>query len=152
MTPKRVEALDTTYHKTHEWLNEISAELENDNPRYAYLALRGTLHAIRDFLPLEESAQLSAQLPMLVRGIYFEGWDPSRTPERERTRDRFLGYVVAEMERALWNEEDPIEPEAAMQAALRVLSRRVSAGEIAQVRRVLPEKVRALWPETAVTA
>jgi uncharacterized protein (DUF2267 family) len=72
MSTTKIEAFDTTVQKTNEWLRDISRELGDENRRHAYLALRGTLHAIRDFLPIEESAQLSAQLPMLVRGIYFE--------------------------------------------------------------------------------
>ncbi len=146
MTPNSVEVLDTTVHKTYEWLRDIALELGIDNRRYAYLALRGTLHAVRDFLPLDESAQLSAQLPMLVRGIYFEGWNPASTSEQDRSRERFLDQVEAALERALWNEEYPIDAEQAARAVLRVLSDRVSGGEISQMRRTMPKSIRDLWP------
>jgi uncharacterized protein (DUF2267 family) len=151
MTPNSVEGLDTTVHKTYEWLRDIAIELGVDNRRHAYLALRGTLHAVRDFLPLDESAQLSAQLPMLVRGIYFEGWDPSKTPERDRSVERFLSRVEGALERAQWNEEYPINAEQAARAVLRVLSDRVSGGEMDQVRRVMPGSIRDLWPAMSVT-
>jgi uncharacterized protein (DUF2267 family) len=147
MTIDSIEAFDTTLQKTNEWLRDIAAELDTENRRHAYLALRGTLHAIRDFLPLEESAQLSAQLPMLVRGIYFEGWNPSATPEEDRSLESFLRRTEHALERALWNEDETFSTEAAARAVLRVLSNRVSAGEIEQVRHVLPEKIRELWPE-----
>jgi uncharacterized protein (DUF2267 family) len=39
---------DTTLQKTNEWLDEISYELALENRHTAYLALRGTLHALRD--------------------------------------------------------------------------------------------------------
>lgn len=145
MTPNSVEVLDTTIQKTHEWLRDIGIELGDENPRHAYLALRGTLHAIRDFLPLEESAQLSAQLPMLIRGIYFEGWDPSRTPEKNRTRESFLGRTEQALARAMFNEELPLDSEEATRAVLRVLDSRVSKGEMEHVRHVMPERVRELW-------
>lgn len=109
----------------------------------------GTLHALRDFLPIDESAHLSAQLPMLVRGIYFEGWDPSATPTAERSCEAFLRYAEHALERALWNEESGITAEQAARAVLGVLSERVTGGEIDQVRHVLPEPVRDLWPEQA---
>ena len=151
MTPNSVEALDTTIQKTNEWLRDIALELGGDNRRLAYLALRGTLHAVRDFLPIEESAQLSAQLPMLVRGIYYEGWNPSGTPEKDRSRARFLSHLEAALERALWNEDYPIDTEEAARAVLRVLSDRISAGEMDQVRHVMPERVRELWPQATMS-
>ncbi len=127
----------------------IALELGIDNRRHAYLALRGTLHALRDFLPLHESAQFSAQLPMLARGLYFEGWNPSRTPEQERTRESFLSRVEVAMERSMWSESYPIDTEEAARAVLRVISEKVSSGEIDQVRSVLPEHVRELWSRPA---
>lgn len=151
MTRTGLDVFDNTTQKTNDWLQEISLQLGGVNRRLAYLALRGTLHAVRDFLPLEESAQLSAQLPMLVRGIYFEGWNPSRTPERERTLERFLSRLDEALERTQWDEEFPLDAEQAARAVLSVLSERVSAGETAQVRHVLPEQVRDLWPSMAMS-
>ena len=149
MSTTNIEAFDTTVQKTNEWLRDTSRELGDENRRHAYLALRGTLHAVRDFLPLEESAQLSAQLPMLVRGIYFEGWNPSVTPTEDRSRENFLNHTGQALERALWNEGWRYTPEQAARAVLGVLSERVSAGEIEQVRHVLPEAIREFWPEPA---
>jgi uncharacterized protein (DUF2267 family) len=151
MPPNSVEALDTTIQTTNEWLRDIAIEIGDDNRRHAYLALRGALHAVRDFLPIDESAQFAAQLPMLVRGLYYEGWDPSRTPETVRTRERFLSRVDAALERAMWNEEYPLDTEQAARGVLRVLSACISEGEIAQVRHLMPEQVRNLWPETAIS-
>jgi uncharacterized protein (DUF2267 family) len=150
MTRTGLDVFDNTTQKTNEWLRDISQQLGVDNRRLAYLALRGTLHAVRDFLPLDESAQLSAQLPMLVRGLYFEGWNPSRTPEENRSQESFLSRVDEALERALWNEEIDLDAEQAARAVLRVLSERVSDGEIAQVQHVLPEPVRDLWPVMAM--
>ena len=151
MTINSVEAFDTSIQKTNEWLRDIGDLLDDDNRRHAYLALRGTLHAVRDFLPIEESAHLSAQLPMLVRGIYFEGWNPTNTPVKDRSRESFLSCTEHALERALWNEDRHIETEQAARAVLRVLSDRISAGEVEQARHVLPEAVRELWPEPAST-
>jgi uncharacterized protein (DUF2267 family) len=151
MSMTNIEVFDSTVQKTNEWLRDIARELGDDNRRHAYLALRGTLHAIRDFLPIEESAHLSAQLPLLVRGIYFEGWNPSNTPEEDRSRESFLSRTEHALERALWNEDHKIDPEHAVRAVLRVVSDRISAGEIEQVRHVLPEPIRELWPEMVAT-
>jgi uncharacterized protein (DUF2267 family) len=149
MSTTNIEVFDTTVQKTNEWLRDISRELGDENRRHAYLALRGTLHAIRDFLPIEESAHFSAQLPLLVRGIYFEGWNPSKTPEEDRSLESFLSRTEHALERALWNEDHCIDTEHAVRAVLRILSDRISTGEIDQVRHVLPEQIREFWPEMA---
>jgi uncharacterized protein (DUF2267 family) len=153
MTAMNVEAIDHTVQQTHEWLRDIAADLAIENRRHAYLALRGTLHAVRDFLPVDESAHLSAQLPMLIRGIYFEGWDPAKTPTgatEDRTREHFLSRIETALERAMWDEEDGITAEQAARSALFVLNDRISIGEAEQIRRMMPEAVREFWPELAV--
>jgi uncharacterized protein (DUF2267 family) len=132
---------DATLQKTHGWLNDLMSELGGDDKRRAYLALRATLHALRDRLPVEEVAQLAAQLPMLVRGFYYEGWDPTGKPVRERHREQFLARIGLELAGA-----DAIDPECIARAVFRLLAQRVSAGEIEDVKQILPAELRALWP------
>lgn len=146
MAPDSLEVLDTTVHKTYEWLRDIAIELGDDSRHHAYLALRGTLHAVRDFLPVDESAQLSAQLPMLIRGIYFEGWNPSSASNHDRSLEHFLDRVTSGLERDPWKVERPIDGEKAARAVLRVIADHISEGEMEQVRRVMPERIRELWP------
>jgi uncharacterized protein (DUF2267 family) len=78
MSATGLEVFDTTLHKTHQWLNELMLMMDSQDRRRAYLAMRATFHALRDRLTVGEVAQLGAQLPMLVRGFYYEGWDPKR--------------------------------------------------------------------------
>ena len=85
-----VPVLDSTIQKTHEWLKDITDGLGFPNQWAAFAALRGTLHTLRDRLPREHAAQLGAQLPMLIRGLYYEGWDPLREPNRVRHQQEFL--------------------------------------------------------------
>ena len=80
---------DTTLQITHTWLDEITAELGPDRQR----AYRAMLHALRDRLPLELAAHLGAQLPLLVRGIFYDSWHPQLETSRERSREEFLGHV-----------------------------------------------------------
>ena len=96
MTMTRLDILDRSVEKTHVWLNDLAEELGTDDPRYAYRVLRAFLHAVRDHLSVDEAAQLAAQLPIFVRGVFYEGWDPSGTPERARDVDSFLRRIVGE--------------------------------------------------------
>ncbi|MEA2515327.1 MAG: hypothetical protein QOJ59_4816 [Thermomicrobiales bacterium] len=145
MASTGLDVFDATVQKTNTWLKEIAEELYWDDRHRAYLALRGTLHALRDYLVPDEAAHLAAQLPLLVRGMYYEGWDPSRTPTTERSREDFLGRIAAEFARA-----DPsVNPARVAGAVLRVLSEHIAGGELDDVRQSLPKDVREVWPQAA---
>jgi uncharacterized protein (DUF2267 family) len=142
MTTTACELFDEALQKAQVWLNELGAELAWKSPEGVLLALRATLHALRDRLPPGEAAQLGAQLPLLVRGLYYEGWRPAAEPWKERHRAAFLGRVAHEM-RAYAQQKDP---EAVVRAVFRLLNRRVSAGEIEDAKHLLPAELRELWP------
>ena len=141
MSVTGLDVFDATVHKTNAWLNRLM-EIEGwQDRRLAYHSLRATLHALRDRLTVEEVAELSAQLPMLVRGFYYEGWDPTGKPVKERHSEQFL----ARLERELPPNER-IDSESAARAVFRVLSERVAGGEIEDLLHVLPSEIRDLWP------
>jgi uncharacterized protein (DUF2267 family) len=135
------DVFESTMQQTNEWLGAIAEQLGWDDRQLAYIGLRGPLHALRDYLVVDESAQLAAQLPLLVRGVYYEGWDPSKVPVDNRSRDDFLRRVAGAFERA-----DPgIDAEQVSRAVLGLLSDRISQGETDQARRLLPKDVQSLW-------
>ncbi len=131
--------IETSTHKAREWLAEMAAELGTDDRHYAYRALRAYLHAVRDRIGVEEAAQLAAQLPLLVRGIYYDGWVPARTPTGHHTVDEFLSEVAEEAQLA-----GETEASLVCRAGSAVLRRHVSEGEIGDVVAVLPESLRPL--------
>ena len=140
MTMTGLDVFDTTVHKTNAWLNDLMTELGWQDKQKAYRALRVTLHTLRDRLTVEEAAQLGAQLPMLIRGFYYEGWRPSDTPRRERHREEFLSHIAVQFP------DDAVNPEHVAHGVFMLLSARVSAGEIEDVEHVLPSEIRDLWP------
>jgi uncharacterized protein (DUF2267 family) len=133
------DVIERSVEKTHIWLNEVGEELGSEDPAAAYRVLRAFLHALRDRLTIEEAAQLAAQLPDLIRGIYYEGWVPARTPIKYRNPDQFLRRIADD---ALLKGET--EASFACAAAARVLHRHVSEGEMKDVLAVLPEDLRTL--------
>jgi uncharacterized protein (DUF2267 family) len=131
--------IERSVEKAHVWLNELAEQLGTDDHRQAYRVLRAYLQALRDRLPVNEAAQLAAQLPELIRGIYYEGWDPSSTPVKYREFADFLDRVAAEARL-----EGETEASYAVGAAAEVLRRHVSAGEIEDIRAILPEGLRPI--------
>ena len=140
MTMTGLDVFDTTVHKTNVWLKDLMTELGWQDKHRAYLALRVTLHALRDRLTVEEAAQLGAHLPMLMRGFYYEGWRPAATPRRERHREEFLSHIREQFT------DDPVDAERVAHAVFMLLFARVSTGEIEEVEHLLPSEIRDLWP------
>ena len=140
MSATGLEVFDRTIHKTNVWLKDLMETLDWTDRRQAYAALRATLHALRDRLTIEETAQFAAQLPMFIRGFYYEGWDPTGKPVKERHRDEFLARIRRELERY------EIDPEEVARAVFQVVANRISEGEIEDVEHVLPREIRDLWP------
>jgi len=140
MTQTSLAAFDSTLQTTNIWLNDVLERLGWQDHHRAYHALRAVFHALRDRLPVEQAAALAAQLPMLVRGFYYEGWHPHGKPVKERHKEDFLAHV-AEASRA-----DPdVDPERVVRAVFRVLSKHVRGGEVESVKRSLPTEIRSLW-------
>jgi uncharacterized protein (DUF2267 family) len=142
MPTDRAGIIDHSVEKAHIWLNELAAELGSEDQQYAYRVLRAVLHAVRDRLTVDEAAQLAAQLPELIRGIYYEGWDPSRTPASYHDSKTFLDRIAAE---ALLAGES--EASYAAEAVMDVVRHHISAGEFEQVLHALPRPVRAVVRE-----
>ena len=137
MTTTRVDVIDRSVEKAHVWLNDLAEELSTEDGHHAYRVLRAFLHALRDHLSVDKAAALAAQLPILVRGVFYEGWDPSRTPEHARDLDSFLQRIAKEAGLA-----GETEASFAATAANRVLSRHISPGEVESVLHVLPTHLR----------
>jgi uncharacterized protein (DUF2267 family) len=139
MTTAHLDAIDRSVEKTYVWLKDLADELGVKDQRHAFRVLRAFLHALRGRLSVDETAQLAAQLPIFIRGVFYEGWDPSRTPERYRDLATFLDHIAQEA-----NLAGETEASFAATAAAKVLSRHVSPGETESVLHLLPDHVRAL--------
>lgn len=140
MATTGLSAIDHAPQVVAEWLNLLQEDLGWQDRGRAYLLLRETLHALRDFLTVDEAADLGAQLPLLIRAIYYEGWVPSQTPAKPRSNDDFLDRVMRS-----FASDPPIEPDVAVAAVFAVLRRKISAGEYDQVAWAMRKPLRDLW-------
>lgn len=139
MSTTGITALDHAPQVFAEWLNELCDDLEFTKPR-GYLLLHETLHAIRDFLTVDEAADLAAQLPVLVRGVYFEGWNPSKTPVRPRNKSDLIERVASRFQKEPLDDSD-----RAVAAVIDLLRRHVSWGEFKQAKHAMRKPVQELW-------
>lgn len=142
MSQSVLEVYDASLQKTQLWINDLAGELGwYEKPHKTCLAMRTALHALRDRLPIEEAVDLGAQLPILIRGIYYEGWTLSGKPLKERHKSEFLDHVAA-----VFRDDDRVDPEKLVRSVFKVLARHVSRGEIEQVKHLLPKSLQELWP------
>jgi uncharacterized protein (DUF2267 family) len=135
-----VPAFSHAAQQAQQWVNELAEQL-GWSDRRAYHLLRVVLTTLRDWLSPEEAADLSAQLPTLIRGVYFEGWDPSNAPVAERKKDDFIARV-----RRDFGYEINADFDIAVKAAFGLIDRHISQGESVQVRSSMKKSLRHLWP------
>lgn len=80
MARRRAEVFEHTVQTTHEWLADVAEVFGTHDQRFALRVVRAWLHALRDRMTVFEAVNFGAQLPELLRGIYYDGWSPSRVP------------------------------------------------------------------------
>jgi uncharacterized protein (DUF2267 family) len=139
MSATGLEVFDKTLQTTNIWLNEIMDRIGPDR-QVAWKVLSTVLQKLRDRLPVELAAHLGAQLPLLVRGVYYDQFEPARMPAECRTPEDFVAEV------AEWlTDIRPVDPEEAIVAVFGVLNRHLSEGQVAKVRSALPKGLRLAW-------
>jgi uncharacterized protein (DUF2267 family) len=145
MSEQSLETIETTTQKTHEWIARIAASMHMEK-RDAWKSLRAVLQTLRDRLPADLAVHFGAQLPMLVRGLYYEGWEPSKVPIK-MPREEFLAEVQAKIiaDRVI----DPVET---VQNVLVVVANHVGNGELEKVMQALPKDMQSLFPAPASAA
>ena len=141
MSATGVTALDHTIQETNVWLKAIDEQLHFASRQDAYNALRAVLHALRERLPAPVAAHLGAQLPILIRGIYYEGWHLGEKPTTERKVEEFTDHVRQQLPARL-----STDPLAVTRGVFEILWERIDPDEFAKVMEHLPVAVRNLRP------
>jgi len=139
LEPLRTNTIDHAADNAQIWLRAIAAQLDDD-VRTAYHALRAVLHIMRDRLPLPDAVGLGAQLPLLIRGIYYEDWSPHATPSRARHVEEFLGVI----ERSMADVTTKLEPQQVVAAVWDQLRVHLAPTDLARVLLCVPPGLRLL--------
>ena len=137
---------DKTQQKTAHWIEGVARYMGSNDMERSYHILRSVLHAGRDRLPPDEAVHFGAQMPMLVRGFYYDGWHPADKPERYRHKREFFDHIAADVPGL-----DEVQRERAVSAVFTVLNQALTGGEVKQVRHCLPPELREIWHRADVS-
>ena len=132
-----VDGLDRSIDKTNVWLTDIASGFGTEDRRLAYRVMRAWLHNLRDRLTVEVTAHFAAQLPELVRGVFYEGWNPSRVPGRYGCSE----YVTRFARDARVHESDVAKAAGVVTAVVRL---HVPSGAVDEAIGLLPADLREL--------
>jgi uncharacterized protein (DUF2267 family) len=138
----QVDLFDTSVRESHEWVEDVMRETGLDQ-RYALQALRAVLHAIRDEVSVRQSGHLAAEMPTLIRGMYFEGWEPGRPPPTNHSPETFIERVRSQLS----GYDRGLDAAQIARAVFRVLERRMPV-PAAKIKHALPRELRTWWPTT----
>jgi uncharacterized protein (DUF2267 family) len=145
MSQQGLETIESTTQKTHEWIARVG-EIMHMEKRDAYKSLRAVLQTLRDRLPVDLAVHFGAQLPMLVRGLYYEGWEPSKVPikmSRQEFLDTIQESIVADR---------VIDPRETTRNVLSVVAGYIGSGEMEKVMHSFPQDMQSLFPALAHAA
>jgi uncharacterized protein (DUF2267 family) len=123
-------------------MNSVALRLNTRNGNLAFATLKATLHAVRDQLDPATVADLGGRLPALVRGMYYDGWDPWKKRRLASRRADFTRHIEKE-----WARAPRIKAERAAKAALEVIFERLPAAAMRPVIERLPADLHELWPD-----
>lgn len=137
-------AFDHALQEANIWLKSVEKHL-HCSEHEAYQALRVTLQALRDRLPLENAVKLAAQLPTLIRGVYYEGWHIGDLSNAGHSADDFVHHIKEQLP-----DRFPLDGKTVSKGIFEVLWERIDPGESAKITDLLPASLRHLWPAAAV--
>ncbi len=137
----RLSQLEIAVSETEHWVNDMARQLGWHSREKAYKSLVAALHAMRDCLPWDEAVQIGAYLPILLRGLYYEGWHPTARCLPLTTRDMFLERISDAL-----HQEPGIDAELVARAVFSLLAQRLPASELEGIKTVTPKELHAFWP------
>lgn len=141
MSEAGLHVLDPALHEANLWLKDIMECLHTNDERLALAGLRAGIHMLRDHLPVDNAVHLGAQLPTMVRGLYYEGWHFGSGPLMERHKVEFLASAAKHLPQPAAR-----DPERIVRAAFDVISQHIDPDEANKIAGVLPHEMKPLWP------
>ncbi|MET8911980.1 DUF2267 domain-containing protein [Micromonospora sp. NPDC004551] len=142
MAEQMISAFESSLDKTNVMLKEIESAYgwPKEQRNQSYAAMRTVLHLLRDRMPVGQSVEFAQQLPVLLRGVYFDGWQPENVPIK-LNRDDFL-YEA----RQGFPYDVEGGTERVVQVVLDTLRKHVTQGEWEDVKSAMPRDLVQMIP------
>jgi uncharacterized protein (DUF2267 family) len=137
MSRTGVDSLDRSIDKTNAWLADVATTFGTEDRRLAYRVTRSWLHTLRDRLPVPIAAHIAAQLPELLRGVFYEGWNPSKVPIKY-SKDEYIARFAKDAQ--IHHTEVP----RAGQLVTSAFGKHLSPGAMNEALGALPADIRTL--------
>jgi uncharacterized protein (DUF2267 family) len=136
---------ENAVQRANVWVADVTAALGSQDRHYGQRVVRAWLHALRDRLTIEAAVKFGQQLPELLRGIYYDGWEPHLVPVKYNTSEYVYRFSA---EAFVPSSEVP----GIAAAVTRVFGDRMSPGQLTETLAELPGNLRALVREGAPVA
>ncbi|MDP3882033.1 MAG: DUF2267 domain-containing protein [Nanoarchaeota archaeon] len=133
-------SIEKTMQTTNHWLNELGQDLGIADKQIVYTAFKTVLSVIRDRLTVEEISDFAAELPVLIRGAFYEEWNPSKTPIKMKHIDEMYVLFLERYKGPLI-----LDPKMVIPKIIGFLSKKVSAGEMKDIKSILPKELKEFW-------
>lgn len=140
MSGTKVNSLNRSIQSTNMWLNDIQMELKWPDMERVYAATKAMLHTLRDCMIVEEVFHLSAQFPLLLKGVFFDGYDPTGKPLDVDNRNKFFAIIQDRFDKT-----SGLDGEVITRATLKVLYKRVGVGEMNDVMANMSDDIQGLF-------
>jgi uncharacterized protein (DUF2267 family) len=137
-----IRSLDSSLQTTLEWISEIQDELGWTDKEKVYKATKAVLQAMRDRLPIEEVIHVTAELPLVMKGMMFDGYDYSGKPMKIKTIEEFFSHI---QEKYGAGQGEGVNADEACRGVMNIVSEKLGEGEMAKINANLPEHLRPLF-------
>lgn len=128
--------------KGNELVNHLASDLGVPRDQAARI-LRSVLHALRNRITLDENFDLLAQLPLVLKAVYVDGWKPPKTVNQSSHLKDFLDEIrYADAQLAAYDFGNDAKAKSMVLGVFRVLAQFVSAGELNDVVAGLPLEIK----------
>ncbi|KTD23770.1 Uncharacterized conserved protein (DUF2267) [Legionella lansingensis] len=131
-----VSSIESSVHKTYEWLHELKDFGDFKDEAQCYSILRVILHSLRDKLPTELAASLASQLPLILKGVYYDGWNPSHPLNKARGFEEFIEPIASELSRI------NVDAKEAIISAIKFINHKLEPDLAEKILNALPEHIR----------